>query len=119
MNLWIINLIINIVFSDVNVIEASKFYSFEILSDLSYGKAAHKLQQFSTIETNKDSAACGVYLEKGKTYLLGGHFDEQNHLPKLQSCSAYWQLWELTGSNSTAKLEKIRQECDVFHKKPE
>lgn len=77
---------------------------------------ANKLQQFSTIKTNKDSAACGVFLEKSKIYLLGGHFDELTHQPMLNSCSAYWQLWELTGKKSTEKLEQIKQECDNFHK---
>lgn len=100
----------------MTVIEASKHYSFELLSDLSYGKSANKLHQFSVIETNKDSAACGVYLEKGQTYLLGGHFDEVSHQPKLVSCSAYWRLWDLTGEKSTARLEAIKQECAAFHK---
>ena len=47
---------------DVTVIDEKKHYSFEILHDLSYGKAANKLGQFADIQTNSQTAACGKKL---------------------------------------------------------
>ena len=108
----------NTFITDVQVVDQTKKYSFQIVSDLSYGKNHNLLKQFTTIETNSETAACGVYLEKGKTYLLGGSFDEKTNKPSLFACSAYWHLWELTGEKSSARLEQIKNECDAFHKNP-
>ena len=80
--------------------DMQKHYTYELLEDLSFGKERGFLVQHHTISTATSTAACGVDLEKGKTYLLGGSLDTTTHQPSLVSCSAYSHEWDSTCAQS-------------------
>jgi len=68
--------------------------------------------------TAGSTAACGVYLEAGKTYLLGGSLDaEKNFIPTLNSCASVHEEWQYSGEKSVQELERLRLECNAFHLK--
>ncbi|KAI2804956.1 hypothetical protein BLOT_003945 [Blomia tropicalis] len=100
-----------------NETEYKKYYSYNLITDLSESKFFGQLKNFNQIQTRLETAACGVYLEEGTTYLVGGNFIDKIQRPNLFSCSAYWKKWDLIGEESSIEIEKIREECHDFHTK--
>lgn len=101
------------------IYEGQKIYSFEIIRDLTRPSKGHTLKEFTTIKTNSEPAACGVYLEVGQFYLLGGSLERyaQTNItipfPYLYSCRAYVEWWD-NQTRSPMELDKHEQRCEQF-----
>jgi len=76
-------------------------YSFKLLEDNTPALAKKdSLSRFSTITSNDNSAACGVNLEVGTTYLLKGSLHDS---PSVMLCGFYAKTIDHVPTQSEAK----------------
>lgn len=72
-----------------------------------------ELNHTGIIETNPSSASCGVYLETGINYLLGGTGPDNDGNPTLSLCHFYSKSWGIDEnlSNITMNIELLMKRC--------
>lgn len=77
-------------------------YSFELIEDRTSALADHSsLKNTKTINSNTNSAACGVHLETNSVYLLKGSL--LNERASVWICSASWKKLPQVPTQSESK----------------
>lgn len=100
-------IVINV--TNPNEQQKKKLYRYELIKDVGKLPGSRKeisLEPTGSIETNWDSASCGVELQVCRTYLLGGHGLSDEGMPHLALCYAFFQKW-----TSNADLAKLLKAC--------
>ncbi|XP_052221713.1 uncharacterized protein LOC127838163 isoform X2 [Dreissena polymorpha] len=86
----------------INKPSYSNIYKFNYLSDVSSANKAR-------IYTSGSTAACGVYLEEGKTYILSGSVNKEKQRMEMNSCSSWVQETSQISPESRQLLMQFKQ----------
>ena len=105
-----------------NRTEHSRTYTYTLLTDLTTStvvngtSVAKSLRGFQSMSSPLHAANCGVRLEPGSVYLVGGQFHRKNGEPFLFSCHAFAEKWAYDGERSQERLAVYMRKCDELDK---
>ncbi len=78
-------------------------YSFEVIDDRTPELAKHSsLKMVKTIQSNSNSAACGVHLDTNAVYLLKGSLSDES-VASIFLCSGAWKKLPQVPTQSESK----------------
>src|SRR5699024_7960161 len=94
--------------------EHQRSYHFGLVTDMT--RSGHQqVPGNGTLDTSTSTAACGVQLRVGATYLIGGLYRPAGSKWSLFACNSYVEDWtELDTRGRETKIGEYRARCSRF-----